>query len=301
MLRLINKFKIRTSIYIEESIILFFKVVSVDHTTIKTTLKSVDKKSITMNLKSVNERERKIRYKLQYQTNYNNINNTAITNNNNNNPHLMNSYVQMGNRTTPPKQSNLYSEFNENYSESTKTNSDKNSKHKTKGVPIRKNRQYTPIPKSHSIIASNDNNGGRDLETPKFYDQKRRNKSFGGNNNVDGNVNVSADEQINMNINDVIKHIDEGKKLHSFVPPTDTQNIFFNTSEIIHRKFFEYVFEEFLGKIFIYEKDNDDLIKLDSLYKYFVYLRGLKNILFIEKNRIYFSSVFFVDDEIEGY
>ena len=100
-----------------------------------------------------------------------------------------------------------------------------------------------------------------------------------------------------MSINEVLKHIDEGKKLHTFVPPINTQNIFFNTAEIIHRKFFEYIFGEFLGKIFSYEKDNDNLIKLDSLYNYFVYLRGMKNILFIEKNRIYFSSVFFMDDD----
>ena len=125
------------------------------------------------------------------------------------------------------------------------------------------------------------------METPKFYEKNRR-KNYQNNDNNTNN---------GMSINEVLKHIDEGKKLHTFVPPINTQNIFFNTAEIIHRKFFEYIFEEFLGKIFSYEKDNDNLIKLDSLYNYFVYLRGMKNILFIEKNRIYFSSVFFMDDD----
>jgi hypothetical protein len=91
--------------------------------------------------------------------------------------------------------------------------------------------------------------------------------------------------------------IEEYSKQHSFLPPNEIFNVFFNTTEIIHRKFFEIFFDELIGKIFYYEKDKDNLIKLDSLYNYFLYLRGLKNILFIEKNRIYFSNVFFMDDE----
>ena len=208
----------------------------------------MDKKSISHNLKSVNERERKPKYKKFP---------------------LMQDPTSYANRSVIEKKPNSYSinELSEN-SESTKTGSKQN-----------KNK------KNRSFVSENNNNHEL-LETPKFYDKKRRK-----------NYNSDTTSNGSMSISEVVKHIDEGKKLHSFVPPTNTQNIFFNTAEIIHRKFFEFIFEEFLGKIFTYEKDNDNLIKLDSLYNYFVYLRGMKNILFIEKNRIYFSSVFFMDDD----
>ena len=245
---LLNEFKIRTSIYIEESIVLFFKIVSVDHSSINMSFKDMDKKSISHNLKSVNERERKPKYKKFP---------------------LMQDPTSYANRSVIEKKPNSYSinELSEN-SESTKTGSKQN-----------KNK------KNRSFVSENNNNNEL-LETPKFYDKNRRK-----------NYNSDTISNGSMSISEVVKHIDEGKKLHSFVPPTNTQNIFFNTAEIIHRKFFEFIFEEFLGKIFTYEKDNDNLIKLDSLYNYFVYLRGMKNILFIEKNRIYFSSVFFMDDD----
>ena len=244
---LLNEFKIRTSIYIEGSIALFFKVVSVEQAIVNSSFKGIDTKVISHNLKSVNERE-KLKLKNKFQM-------------------ALPSSVSNANRSVIEKKNNFTSEFSENYSESTKTGSKKKTQ--------KKNRSFTP-----------DNNNEL-LETPKFYEKNRR-KNYQNNDNNTNN---------GMSINEVLKHIDEGKKLHTFVPPINTQNIFFNTAEIIHRKFFEYIFEEFLGKIFSYEKDNDNLIKLDSLYNYFVYLRGMKNILFIEKNRIYFSSVFFMDDD----
>ena len=133
------------------------------------------------------------------------------------------------------------------------------------------------------ITKKNKNSKNDLLETPKFCFKKNQN-SFDNQND-------------NLSLNEVYKLIDECSKQHSFLPPNETFNIFFNTTEIIHRKFFEIFFDELIGKIFYYEKDKDNLIKLDSLYNYFLYLRGLKNILFIEKNRIYFSNVFFMDDE----
>jgi hypothetical protein len=149
---------------------------------------------------------------------------------------------------------------NENFSESTKNTSNK-------------------------ILETNKNNNNPNnslIETPKFCFKK---------NQIDDSQND------NLSLNEVYKLIEECSKQHSFLPPNETFNIFFNTTEIIHRKFFEIFFNELIGKIFKYEKDKDNLIKLDSLYNYFLYLRGLKNILFVEKNRIYFSNVFFMDDE----
>ena len=59
---LINEFKLRTSVNIEESIILFFKIVSVDSKKFNIKFKKSDTKTITLNLKSLNEREKKKKF-----------------------------------------------------------------------------------------------------------------------------------------------------------------------------------------------------------------------------------------------
>ena len=239
---LINEFKLRTSVNIEESIILFFKIISIDS----------NKFNI---LKSVNEREKK---KIGNKINKINKYIPSQGNISANIPRKsLNLFERKNYHIDINKMNNLN---NENFSESTKNTSNK-------------------------ILETNKNNNNANnslIETPKFCFKK---------NQIDDSQND------NLSLNEVYKLIEECSKQHSFLPPNETFNIFFNTTEIIHRKFFEIFFNELIGKIFKYEKDKDNLIKLDSLYNYFLYLRGLKNILFVEKNRIYFSNVFFMDDE----
>ena len=86
-----------------------------------------------------------------------------------------------------------------------------------------------------------------------------------------------------MNLEEIIEKC---CRKHSFLPPNDSFNIFFNTTEIIQRKFFELFFNEFIGDIFEFQRDNDNLIKLDSLYQIFVCIRRLKKVIFMENNNI---------------
>ena len=58
---LINEFKLRTSVNIEESIILFFKIVSINSKNFNIKYKNSDTKTISLNLKSINEKEKKIK------------------------------------------------------------------------------------------------------------------------------------------------------------------------------------------------------------------------------------------------
>ena len=252
---LINEFKLRTSVNIEESIILFFKIISIDSNKFNIKFKNSDTKTITLNLKSVNEREKK---KIGNKINKINKYIPSQGNISANIPRKsLNLFERKNYHIDINKMNNLN---NENFSESTKNTSNK-------------------------ILETNKNNNNANnslIETPKFCFKK---------NQIDDSQND------NLSLNEVYKLIEECSKQHSFLPPNETFNIFFNTTEIIHRKFFEIFFNELIGKIFKYEKDKDNLIKLDSLYNYFLYLRGLKNILFVEKNRIYFSNVFFMDDE----
>ena len=258
---LINEFKLRTSINIEESIVLFFKIVSVDSNKINMKFKNSDAKTISINLKSVNEREKR---KIGHRTSFG-----------------INKYIPSpGNISANVPRKNQMNIFNtnkykidihkinnsnnENFTNSTKNTSDK---------------------KTLDEINNNNQSNNDLLETPKFCFKKSQ--------------SLNNSQSDNMSLNEVQKLIEECSKHHSFLQPYETFNIFFNTTEIIHRKFFEIFFEEFIGKIFYYEKDKDNLIKLESLYNFFLYLRGLKNILFVEKNRIYFSNVFFMDDDDE--
>ena len=113
---LLNEFKIRTSIYIEGSIVLFFKVVSVEQAIVNSSFKGIDTKVISHNLKSVNERE-KLKLKNKFQM-------------------ALPSSVSNANRSVIEKKNNFTSEFSENYSESTKTGSKKkNTKKKTLFYP----------------------------------------------------------------------------------------------------------------------------------------------------------------------
>jgi hypothetical protein len=91
----------------------------------------------------------------------------------------------------------------------------------------------------------------------------------------------------------VKKKIEKAKVNHAFLPSNDFHNIIMNTVEVVHRKFFELTFEDHFNKLFYFEKDKNNLIKLESIYNNFIYLRGLKLILFNEKNKIFFSNIFF--------
>ena len=248
---LINEFKLRTSVNIEESIILFFKIVSIDSKKINIKFKNSDTKTISLNLKSVNEREKKIK------TNQLNLKLSQ----GNKSANIPIKTLSLFNRIDINKMNNIN---NETFSESTKNTSNK----------------------LLEITKKKINSNSDLLETPKFCFKKNINQNL-----------IDDSQNDNLSLNEINILIEEYSKQHSFLPPNEIFNVFFNTTEIIHRKFFEIFFDELIGKIFYYEKDKDNLIKLDSLYNYFLYLRGLKNILFIEKNRIYFSNVFFMDDE----
>ena len=221
--------------------------------------KNSDTKSISLNLKSINEREkRKIGNRTSFDINKyipspGNIS-ANIPRKNQINIFNSNNYKIDINK--------INNSNNENFTNSTKNTSDK---------------------KTLDEIKNNNQSNNDLLETPKFCFKK--------------NQSLNNSQNDNLSLNEVQKLIEECSKHHSFLQPYETFNIFFNTTEIIHRKFFEIFFEEFIGKIFYYEKDKDSLIKLESLYNFFLYLRGLKNILFVEKNRIYFSNVFFMDDD----
>ena len=155
------------------------------------------------------------------------------------------------------------------------------------------------IQNSNSDKGNKADNNFEVLETPKFCKKNDKSLLNSGSNGIIpfnnlrneyfGSENKSNQEN-EVQLDKVLSMIEEAKKLHSFVPTNCTFNVFINTAELIHRKFFQSFFDKIIGKIFSYEKDQNNLIKLDSIYMVFIYLRKLKNYLFVETNKSYFSN-----------
>ena len=118
-------------------------------------------------------------------------------------------------------------------------------------------------------------------ETPKFFN---KNKNF-----------QNKEKEQNVSMQKIIKRIDLLSKNHCFVPPSNAFNIFLNTTEIIHRSFFEAAFKTMCCDIFTMEVDNSKFLKIDSMYSNFLYLRNLKNFIFDEENQKV-NSFIFIDE-----
>ena len=158
------------------------------------------------------------------------------------------------------------------------------------------------------------------IQTPKFkqfnYQVNNSNlKSFSKNyynnsmNNNNSQIIINPLENI-MNITQIIiskkitslnglnKEIEELCQIHSLVTPNDIFNLFCNASEIIHRKFFQLTINNYLGNIFYLEEDKDGVIKIEDLYNYFLYIRALKIMLFNSEKKDYFMSKILIEDMI---
>ena len=365
---LMNEFKVRTSIFIEDSIILFLQIISMENKFLN--IKKINKNIITTNLRTLQKDEIKL---LTINENIikknndkknidsfkdNNINNSfTFKNNNNNNNNLILSeinnnkmnkssifYIKKFNKS----ENNFFTQLNVNEFKKNK-NSDliKNNKNIIKNKNLIKN-ENKKIQDSNKKI-TNFYFKKNVLETPKFSDNKNNNysdysltkkfmeqklllknnknkniakKNNNNNNNNKSDLNINNNKNINNNINNSFTNInyknnnnnnknnnldnfylklklEELTKLHSFVPPIDIFNIFCNTAEIIHRHFFEICFNKYFGDFFYYEYDKDDSIRIDSLYKQFLYFRLFKNFLFSEENNFNYSSILFMEEEFK--
>jgi len=173
--------------------------------------------------------------------------------------------------------SNFYEE-NENVSSSTKTNSQKE---EMQNSNINEGIKY--ITNLKELKEKNDLNNP--IETPKFCNKentKRIKKTpF---HEIEKAKYVYLSQKINFI-----------KENHLFLVNNSWNNIFLNTSEIFCRKYFEICFEDFFPKFFNIEKDLNGVFKIDGFFSYLFYLRGLKNLLFTDENKIQFSNVFFLD------
>ena len=316
---LINEFKIRTSYFIEESIILFLQVISLENNVLN--LKNINKSVVTNNLMTI-QKENKLKFDLElsnFSFTQNNLSNTfsfpKLNNSNSLNQkkrhldvlaQLNLSKINKSQDEIIEKNFNSFSIFQNKTNSNNSNNNITNNINKVESVSTeqtsKKEMEKNKYRNAYLV-------GKELLETPKFQSSNILSKQIINNKNLlckkitkpseKEKENENQNQNQKISLKDITKQINELIKMHSLVPPIDVFNIFCNTAEIIYRKFFEICFKSFLGEIFYLEMDKDNLIRNDELYNYFMYLRNLKNILFSEKNKTYFSCMFLMSEEFK--
>jgi hypothetical protein len=135
----------------------------------------------------------------------------------------------------------------------------------------------------------------------KILDQ---NKSAYKEKDYFGNINkimkkYYSDESTNDKDNE--KHINEllefSKKFNSFVPNNSMENILDNTSQVIHRKFFELLFKTYFSDIMEIESEKYKTLSSDAFHQVLLVLRRLKKILFTNKNLNYYDEFLFFNEQ----
>jgi len=109
-----------------------------------------------------------------------------------------------------------------------------------------------------------------------------------------GNVVNQYDEKIN-------KWFDYCKEFHSFVPNNSADNIIKNTSQIIQRKFFEFLFKVFFSDVITIEVEKKKTLTSDEFHEILRILRRMKKILFNDKNQSLYKDLEFLNEEKSSF
>jgi hypothetical protein len=109
-----------------------------------------------------------------------------------------------------------------------------------------------------------------------------------------GNVVNQYDEKIN-------KWFDYCKEFHSFVPNNSADNIIKNTSQIIQRKFFEFLFKVFFSDVITIEVEKKKTLTSDEFHEILRILRRMKKILFNDKNQNLYKDLEFLNEEKSSF
>ena len=100
-----------------------------------------------------------------------------------------------------------------------------------------------------------------------------------------------------MNDKNINELLDFSKKFNAFLPNNSIENIIDNTSQIIHRKFFELLFKHYFSDIINIEVEKNKAIDYKSFHQVLRVLRRLKKILFTNKNMSYYSDYLFLKEQ----
>jgi hypothetical protein len=317
-----KEIKGKTINLIENSIILFFQIASLEMTIIN--FKNLNKEKVSSQLRSINQYDTKIQKNASinlYKSTSNQIANNRSLDMNRNILNVNTSFDKKNmNRSINIANdgSNILNQLNRGYNEkaskgnnilqdekeykdinSTKTSSMKDKESESSNKKYSSTQNFKSLIIQESMTVETPKFCGKNLHPPVSHYSSSSMMKQPQTPNTTNTVENRSENLVKENLSypQILKKIEDAKLEHAFMPTNDYYNVFHNTLEIAHRKFFELSFEDFFPKIFTLEKDSNNLIKLDSIYNQFIYLRGLKNLLFTEKNKIFFSNVFFDDDD----
>ena len=123
-------------------------------------------------------------------------------------------------------------------------------------------------------------------------------------NNLITNIHKSYNNKIidkNVYEDKIKEWFEFSKEFHSFIPNNSMENIISNTSQIIHRKFFEILIKTFFPDIISIEINRNKTLNSDEFHLILKILRRLKSILFTNKNRKYYLDFEFLNEEQNSY
>ena len=277
---LIGEFNMRTSYFIEETIVLFLKIICIG-------INSFD--DINFNKFYLNQifeeenKNQKSSVKNQFDKN-----NKSFTGNFKNNK-LFNEEEDVFNRIN-----NKNNNFQLEDSSTEGTSKKKNYKKK---IYISQDDTRIPTPKFKQFNYKINKNQAMDNFSQNYYDNLSNTIQISMNpfENIN-NITKNTINKKTITLNNIKKEIEELCTIHSLLTPDNIFNLFCNASEIIHRKFFQITMNSYLGKIFYLEEDKEGNIKMEDLYNYFLYVRALKLLLFNSEKKDYFMNNILFDD-----
>ena len=85
------------------------------------------------------------------------------------------------------------------------------------------------------------------------------------------------------------------------MPNNSTDNIIKNTSQIIQRKFFEFLFKVFFSDVITIEVEKKKTLTSDEFHEILRILRRMKKILFNDKNQNLYKDLEFLNEEKSSF
>ena len=288
---LVGEFNIRTSYFIEETIILFLKIICMG----KNSFDDINFNKFNLNqiFESNNEINENKKEKEIIINKKNAIqNNKSFTSGINNNT-ISNKKEDAFNKIYI-KNNNI----NNNQIDDNSTEGTSKKKKFQKKIYISQDDTKIPTPKFKQFNYNLNNNPALDNFSKNYYNNLNNDKiqiSINPLENIN-NMTKSFSNKTIFTLNSINKEIEELCNVHSLLTPDNIFNLFCNAAEIIHRKFFQLTINNYLGNIFYLEEDKEGNIKIEDMYNYFMYIRELKLMLFNNDNKHYFLNNIFIED-----
>ena len=272
---LIGEINIRTNYFIEETTMLFLKIICIG-------INSFD--DINFNKFNLNQIFENDKDELNLPKINSKKNNKSFTYGINDDKHnIINSNEDVFNKIS---QKNSI-----NQTDDVSTEGTSKKKKTSKKIYINQNEPKVQTPKFKQFNYKITNNQSLDNFSKNYYNNLNNKTTISINplENINNIAKIISSDKM-VTLNGLNKEIEELCNVHALVVPDNIFNLFCNASEIIHRKFFQMTINNYLGNIFYLEEDKEGNIKIEDLYNYFMYIRAFKLMLFNSDKKEYFMN-----------